>query len=313
MFRLKKQYPALAAGLDRTGLVMAMISARQGNAIDAKVFFEPFPEEYFEPEFTRRTLPDKDTFQKAVRKGLAALNTEKSKRISLVLPDSVSRVFLLDFEDIPSKHSDLESLLRHKVKKILPFDIDFAALSYRLANKKDDKYSFLAGFMYKPAATQYEDYLQEIGLHCGLIDTRGNNLINLYNHLNPEEGQDCIYLVLDSDYLILVAEKDQDIYLYRGKPLSSSKRKDFIQREILQSIMFLFDKLDESVIPKTVLLSNRSGVVIDKIAIEKGNIYLTPAGCFDDDIRISFVNGAGKGIDRELILPVIGAAARSLE
>jgi type IV pilus assembly protein PilM len=313
MFRLKKQYPELAAGLDRTGLVMVKISARQGDTIDAKVFFEPFPAGYFEPEFTRRNLEDKDTFQKAVRKGLSALKTEKVKRISLVLPDSVSRIFLLDFEDIPSKRSDLDSLLRHKVKKILPFDTDFAALSYRLAYKKDEKYSFLAGFMYKPAAAQYEDYLQEIGLQCGLIDTRSNNLINLYNLLSPGEMQDCLYLILDSDYLTLVAEKEQDIYLYRGKPLTSSKRKDFIQREILQSIMFLFDRLGESVIPNAVLLSNRSGVVIDKIVIEKGNIYLSPANRFRDDIHISFVNNRGKEPDKDLILPVIGAAARSME
>jgi hypothetical protein len=313
MFRLKKQYPELAAGLDRTGLVMVKITARQGNKIDAKVFFEPFPEGYFEPEFTRRNLEDKDTLQKAVRKGLSALKAEKAKRISLVLPDSVSRVFLLDFEDIPSKRSDLDSLLRHKVKKILPFDTDSAALSYRLAYKKDEKYSFLAGFMYKPAAAQYEDYLQEIGLQCGLIDTRSNNLINLYNLLSPGEMQDCLYLILDSDYLTLVAEKEQDIYLYRGKPLTSSKRKDFIQREILQSIMFLFDRLGESVMPNAVLLSNRSGVVVDKIAIEKGDIYLSPANRFRDDIRITFVNGRGKEPDKDLILPVIGAAARSME
>jgi hypothetical protein len=312
MIRLPGQFPTLAAGLDASGLIMVKVSSKQGKQIDARIFFKSFPEGYYEPEFTRRNLADKEIFQDSIRTGLAALKTEKTKRISIILPDSVSRVFLLDFEDIPSKRSDLESLLRHKVKKILPFDSEMAALSYRLSYKEDDLYSFLAGFMYRPVAIQFEDYLQEIGIHCGLIDTRGNSLINLFNFLEAEK-RDRFYIFIDSDYMTLAAEKDSEIFLYRGKSLASSKRKDFIQREILQSIMFLFDRFGEESSPEAILLSNRSGIQIDRVKIGKKETIIPTADYFDKDIRISFADGSSKEIDKELILPVIGAAVRSME
>lgn len=312
MIRFPGKYPALAAGFDVSGLIMAKVSAKEGNKIDAKVYFKPFPDGYYEPEFTKRNLADKEIFQDTIRSGLAAFKIEKAKRLSIILPDSVSRVFLLDFEDIPSKSADLEALLRHKVKKILPFDSDSTSISYRLSYKKEEMYAFLAGFMYRPVVTQIEDYLQEIGIHCGLIDTRGNSLINIFNLLEPDK-RDMFYIFIDADYMTLAAEKDKEIYLYRGKSLASSKRKDFIQREIMQSFMFLLDRFGDESSPEAVLLANRSGAPIDRIRIANKEVLIPSAGCFDNNIRISFAEGSSKDIDRQLILPVIGAAARSME
>lgn len=313
MIRLPRQFPLIAAGMDQTGLVLAKILSGQNKKIEAEVFFKPLPDGYYEPEFTRRNLADKNPFQETVAAGLRALKTDKTKRISLVLPDSVSRVFLLDFEDIPSKSSDLESLLKHKVKKILPFDPDSAALSYRIAYKKTDMYAFLSGFMYRPVISQFEEYFEEIGINCGLIDTRGNCLIGLYNMLHPSGESNRLYVFIDSDYMTLVAENDGEISLYRGKSLASSKRKDFIQREILQSIVFLMDKTGAGSAPETILLSNRSGVELSKFKIGNKESDLKCITDFNNDIRISFAAGSDKGIDKDLIFPVIGAAARSME
>ncbi len=47
-----------------------------------------------------------------------------------VLPDAAVRVVLLDFETLPAKREEAEGVVRFRLKKSLPFDVDKAQVSY---------------------------------------------------------------------------------------------------------------------------------------------------------------------------------------
>ncbi len=51
--------------------------------------------------------------------------------VTVVLPDAAARMMLLDFDTLPERESEAEPLIRFRLKKLLPFDADRAALSFQ--------------------------------------------------------------------------------------------------------------------------------------------------------------------------------------
>jgi len=56
----------------------------------------------------------------------------RSRQITLVVPDICVRVLVLDFEVLPAKASEALPLVRFRLRKMLPFDADTAAVSYQV-------------------------------------------------------------------------------------------------------------------------------------------------------------------------------------
>ena len=53
-----------------------------------------------------------------------------------MVPDSTVRVLLLDFDSLPSKAAEALPVVRFRLKKLLPFDADDAAVSYQIMSGK---------------------------------------------------------------------------------------------------------------------------------------------------------------------------------
>ena len=89
----------------------------------------------FEPG-TLVVSPVEDNIHKAdavaaVLKHIAPLDhSRKRRRAALILPDFAARVSVLDFDAFPTSPEEQLSLIRFRLKKTLPFDIDSAAVSY---------------------------------------------------------------------------------------------------------------------------------------------------------------------------------------
>jgi type IV pilus assembly protein PilM len=79
----------------------------------------------------------------AVRRTLEAV-TEKGigREVTLVVPDSAVRVLLLDFDSLPSKPVEALPVVRFRLKKLLPFEADDAAVSYQIMGGKSDAKSW---------------------------------------------------------------------------------------------------------------------------------------------------------------------------
>src|SRR3954463_1366212 len=64
--------------------------------------------------------------------GVLSTVAGNSKDIIAIIPDAAARVLLLDFENLPDKHEEASAVIRFRVKKSLPFDVEHAALSSHL-------------------------------------------------------------------------------------------------------------------------------------------------------------------------------------
>jgi len=55
---------------------------------------------------------------------------KKRREIALLLPDMSARVMVLTFDAVPDKSDEVLSLIKFRLKKPVPFDIEDAAISW---------------------------------------------------------------------------------------------------------------------------------------------------------------------------------------
>ncbi len=97
----------------------------------------------------------------------------RSKQVTLVVPDVCVRVLVLDFEALPNKHSEALPLVRFRLRKMLPFDADEAAISYQVLHsgktQEDETVRVLVTAMQAELREELESLLRTAGFEPGAI------------------------------------------------------------------------------------------------------------------------------------------------
>jgi type IV pilus assembly protein PilM len=97
--------------------------------------------------------------------GTVASNT---KDVIAVLPDAAVRVMLLEFDSLPEKREEVEAIIRFRVKKSLPFDVDHAALSFQ-RNGGNGTVKVIAALAPAGVMAEYEAAFRDCGYAPGVV------------------------------------------------------------------------------------------------------------------------------------------------
>lgn len=106
---------------------------------------------------------------------------KKRRPCALILPDYCGRVAVLDFDSFPSEPTEQMSLVRFRVKKSVPFDLDAASLSFHVqphssGGKKKD---VVVAVVSLEILARYEAPLRMAGLHPGLVTISALTALNM--------------------------------------------------------------------------------------------------------------------------------------
>lgn len=94
----------------------------------------------------------------------------KRRTAALILPDYSARLSVLDFDSFPEKAEDQEALIRFRVRRSIPFDIDSASLSYWRQNSPGGKsHEVVVAVTPSEIISRYEAPFRAIGIQAGLI------------------------------------------------------------------------------------------------------------------------------------------------
>jgi type IV pilus assembly protein PilM len=104
----------------------------------------------------------------AMRRALEAVAL-RAREVTLVVPDAAVRVLLLDFDTLPSKPVEALPVVRFRLKKLLPFDADDAAVSYQVMATAKDSIHVLGVAMPKETLAEYEGMVREAGFEPGAV------------------------------------------------------------------------------------------------------------------------------------------------
>jgi type IV pilus assembly protein PilM len=89
--------------------------------------------------------------------------------LALLIPDPVVRVFILPFDTLPRRADEALSLLRWRLKKSVPFDVDETAVSWMRQSGRQGALEVVTAVARQRIIKEYEDILQPLGSSVGVV------------------------------------------------------------------------------------------------------------------------------------------------
>ena len=157
--------PAFAFELSEAGIAMA----RTGRA--PEIGFLPLDPGTVSVSPLRDNILEPEKFAAAVRGLVPQTNSRRRRSAALMLPDACARVWVLDFDDFPSDAKEQLSLIRFRMKKSLPYDVESAALSYHVQGPagKTRKYDVVVAVAPAEIVSRYEAPFRALGIEPGFV------------------------------------------------------------------------------------------------------------------------------------------------
>ena len=152
-----------------------------------------------------------------------ANGARKRRPAAVILPDYSARVSVLDFDSFPSSAEEQISLVKFRVKKTIPFDIDSAAVSYWVQPGGKKKVEVLAVTVAVEVIARYEALFRAAGFQPGVVTTSTLAALNLYH------GDGVAVLAkLAGRTMTVAAISGGAIKLYRCVALDESTEEDIL-------------------------------------------------------------------------------------
>jgi type IV pilus assembly protein PilM len=157
--------PAMAFEISGAGIAAARIESR----VDLE--FRPLKPGTLTISPVKENIADADDFSLAVRSLAGAQSFRKRRDVALILPDNCARIVVLDFDAFPSDPKEQLALIRFRLKRSVPFDVESAAVSYwaqPAVNKKTEVVVVVAPL---EIVSRYEAPFRAAGMLPGLVTT----------------------------------------------------------------------------------------------------------------------------------------------
>lgn len=223
--------PVVAFEISEAGIASARIGAH------AELDFHPLKPGTLALSPLKENVVDPDEFMAAVRAASAGLAGRKRKDAALILPDYCTRMTVLDFDSFPSDAREQASLVRFRVKRSVPFDVESAALSFFAQPAGGKRMDVVVVVAPLEIVARYEAPFRTAGLSPGLVTT--SSLAAL--ELAPAEGLN-VLAKLTGHTLSLVVRQHGGIKLVRCLELPARDLED-IAAVLLPTLVYVEDNL----------------------------------------------------------------------
>jgi type IV pilus assembly protein PilM len=147
----------------------------------------------------------------------------KRKSAAVLLPDGCARVSVLDFDAFPEGEAEQVALVRFRVKKTIPFDVDSATVGYYLqrGGAKQGKTEVVAVIVAHEILARYEALFRNAGFHAGEITVSALAALNLY------KGQEAAVLArLAGNTLTVMVAAAGKLRLFRCLTLEEASHEE---------------------------------------------------------------------------------------
>jgi type IV pilus assembly protein PilM len=225
----------LVGRLSDDGLSLAACSARElapGSVV---------------PDLVEGNLRQRDAVTAAVEETLSSV-AGRTHDVIAVVPDAAVRVVLLEFDTLPTDSEEAANVVRFRLKKSLPFDIDRARVSYH-AQKSNDGVRVVAAVAVASVVEDYEAAFRNAGFSPGVI------LPSMLAALGAAEGQ-------RPTLVVKVDARTTSIAILNGDQLQL-----FRTLENMRGVTITGDQLAEDVYPSVVFFQDTYHLNIEKIFV----------------------------------------------
>lgn len=228
--------PAAAVELSPEGALAAALPVAGQAPVYA---FAALPGGALMPGVSDANVRAPELVAEAVRSALSQVSP-RSRAVTLVLPDTSVRVFVLDFDSLPAKPLEAVPVLRFRLRKMVPFDVEHAALSYQVLVQGKSTIKVLATVMPGPILAEFETVVRSAGYEPGAVLPSSLAALAALDSLEP-----VLAASLSSVALTTSITSGQDLLLYRTLELPEEPlaRLAEVQRSIAVAAAYFEDKL----------------------------------------------------------------------
>jgi type IV pilus assembly protein PilM len=167
----------------------------------------------------------------------------RSRDVTAILPDAAIRTVLLDFDSLPADHKDAAGVVRFRMRKSLPFDVDKARLSFHVA-RTVGQVRVVAAVALASVVEEYEAAIREAGYAPGVV------LPSTLASLSAVESDRPTLVVKVDPAAVTVAIVDQDdLRLVRTLENSRGRKIDGQQLadDVYPSVVFFQDTFSSKI------------------------------------------------------------------
>lgn len=224
----------------------ALAAALPGSGQQPVYAFAALPAGALVPGIAEPNLRMAEVVAEALRTALDAASPH-SHSVTLIVPDNSVRVFMLDFDSLPDKPADALPVLRFRLRKMVPFDVEHAAVSYqRIAHiaspgeAANGVIKVLAAILPGPILAEYEAAVRAADYEPGAVLPSSLAALSAQSSLEP-----ILAANLSSSALTTTIASGEDLLLYRTieLPDDTAMRVSEVQRSVAVAAAYYEDKL----------------------------------------------------------------------
>ena len=119
------------------------------------------------PDLVEGNLRQRGAVRAAVEQALGSV-AGRSHDVIAIVPDAAVRVVLLEFDTLPNDSEEAASVVRFRMKKSLPFDVDKARVSYH-SQKSNGGVRVVAAVALSSVVEDYEAAVRDAGFSPGVV------------------------------------------------------------------------------------------------------------------------------------------------
>jgi type IV pilus assembly protein PilM len=231
----KNPRPRLACEITSEGIIAARAAEKQPRL---EVFTgRRLHEGVIAPGLNGPNVLDADALRAALNGALGAV-AGKSRDVIVVLPDAALRMVLLDFEALPAKPEEAAPVIRFRLKKSLPFDVEQAVLSYDVTRSGGGNIRVVAAVSPRAIVEEYEKAFRDTGYSPGVVLPSSLAALGLIEGDRPT-----LVLKVDPANIAITAVERQELRLVRtlDNPHGGNVSALDLAEAVLPSIVFFED------------------------------------------------------------------------
>ncbi len=165
-----------------------------------------------------------------------------------LLPDAAVRVVLLDFETLPSSRQEAEGVVRFRLKKSLPFDVEKAKVSYH-SHPANNAVRVVAAVALTNVIEEYESVFLQAGYSPGVVLPSMLAALGMATANRPS-----LVLKVDTRTTSIAILDQEQVLLFRTLENTSG-------------VAITGDRLAEEVYPSVVFFQDTYHLNIDRIFV----------------------------------------------
>jgi type IV pilus assembly protein PilM len=222
--------PGMVFEVSEAGIAAARIGAR------TELDFRPLEPGVLEVSPLKENVLRQAEFTSAVKALATAHTSRKGRDAALILPDFSTRTTVLDFDSFPAALEEQLALIRFRLKRSVPFDVDSAAVSF-YPQPGPKRVDVVVVMMPGEIVSRFEAPFRDAGLNPGLVTTSSLAALDLA----PEGGRTMVAKVTGRSLTLLVRDRAV-LKLVRCLELPSGELED-ITAVLAPTFVYMEDNL----------------------------------------------------------------------